>query len=312
MQRRISAGIVTVICLLAFGAVSRVFAAEPAPAAESKGKFLRLERNKTGEPTSLQTAVVHYTSQDPKEADLSIDLIGAVHVGEKAYYEALNKLFDQYDVVLYELVAPEGTRIPKGTKPDGHPVAMMQNGLKDLLSLEHQLEFVDYTKKNMVHADMSPEDFSKSMDERGESVVGMIFRMMGHGIAQQSKLQAQGKSAPEMDLLSVLFDKDRSGSMKRMMAEQFENVEGAMQALDGPQGSTIITERNKVALKKLAEEIADGKKKVAIFYGAGHLSDMEKRLMADFHLNRASESWLTAWQLDKPLAKTGGAAAADK
>jgi len=311
MQRRISAGIVTVICLLASGAVSRVLAAEPAPAVESKGKFIRLERNKAGEPTSLQTAVVHYTSPDPKQAELAVDLIGAVHVGEKSYYEALNKLFDQYDVVLYELVAPEGTRVPKGAKPGGHPVAMMQNGLKDMLSLEHQLEFIDYSKKNMVHADMSPDDFAKSMDERGESVVGMVFRMMGHGIAQQSKLQAQGKS-PEIDLLAVLFDKDRSGSMKRMMAEQFENVEGAMQALDGPQGSTIITERNKVALKKLAEEIAAGKKKIGIFYGAGHLSDMEKRLQADFHLNRASESWLTAWQLDKPVAKAAIKKAAEK
>ena len=51
---------------------------------------------------------------------------------------------------------------------------------------------------------------------------------------------------------------------------------------------------------------------MAIFYGAGHLSDMEKRLMADFHLNRASESWLTAWQLDKPVAKLGNPTANGK
>ena len=76
--------------------------------------------------------------------------------------------------------------------------------------------------------------------------------------------------------------------MKRLMAEQFENLDGAMSALDGPQGSTIMTERNKVALKKLAEQIADGKKKIAIFYGAAHMSDMEKHLVADFHLQRGN------------------------
>ena len=38
--------------------------------------------------------------------------------------------------------------------------------------------------------------------------------------------------------------------MKRLMAEQFENMEGAMEALDGPHGSTLVTERNKVAKKK--------------------------------------------------------------
>ncbi len=89
--------------------------------------------------------------------------------------------------------------------------------------------------------------------------------------------------------------------MKRLMAEQFESLEGVMEALDGPQGSTIITERNKVALKKLAEEIAAGKKKIAIFYGAGHLSDMEKRLRDEFQLERGGDEWLTAWNL-APLA----------
>jgi hypothetical protein len=77
-----------------------------------------------------------------------------------------------------------------------------------------------------------------------------------------------------------------------------------MQALEGPEGSTIITERNKVALKKLAEQIASGKKKIAIFYGAGHLGDMEKRLLSnEFELKRSGEDWLDAWNLSKAPAK---------
>ena len=65
--------------------------------------------------------------------------------------------------MLYELVAPQGTRIPKGAKPGNHPVAMLQNGLKDMLGLEHQLQYIDYTENNMVHADMSPDELLKSM-----------------------------------------------------------------------------------------------------------------------------------------------------
>ena len=94
----------------------------------------------------MQTAVVRYVPQDAAHGELSVDLIGAVHVGEKSYYEALNKLFEDYDVVLYELVAPPGTRIPKGGKTSNHPVAMLQNGMKDVLGLEHQLEYIDYTQ----------------------------------------------------------------------------------------------------------------------------------------------------------------------
>jgi hypothetical protein len=292
-------------CLLAPLAGGMARATDAPPDAEARPKFLRLERNDHGELMSLQTAVAHYKSTDPAKRDLQVDLVGAVHVGEKAYYDALNELFKKYDVVLYELVAPPGTRIPKGAKPGAHPVAMLQNGLKDMLALEHQLSRIDYTQPNLVHADMSPEEVSKSMSDRGESVVSMMFRMMGHGIAQQTKLEAQGKT-PQADLFGALFSRDRAGAMKRMFAEQFESLEDMMQALDGPQGSTLITERNKVALAKMGEEIAAGKKKIAVFYGAGHLGDMEKHVIADYQLQRDGEQWLTAWTLDKSAGTSNG------
>jgi hypothetical protein len=67
--------------------------------------------------------------------------------------------------------------------------------------------------------------------------------------------------------------------------------------LDGPDGSTILTERNKVALKVLADQLKTDKRRLAIFYGAGHLPDMEKRLIGDFKLKRGDQTWLSAWDL---------------
>jgi hypothetical protein len=265
-------------------------------ASPSALKFLRLERDAEEHPLSLQTAVVHYVPADGDSKGPTVDLIGAVHIGEKSYYEALNKQFEQYDVVLYELVAPPGTRIEKGTKPSNHPIAVLQGGMKDMLELEHQLEYIDYTKDNLVHADMSPDEFSKSMADRGESMWTMMFRMMGEGMARQAKAQADGKSF-DADVLFALFDKRRAVALKRVLAEQFEDMGGMTAALDGPQGSTIITERNKVALQQLAKQIGAGKKRIGVFYGAGHLPDMEKRLIADFKLKRGDQQWLTAWHL---------------
>ncbi len=276
---------------------------EPATkVAETRPKYIRITRDKEDEPIALQTAIVHFVPVDADAGNLHVDLVGAVHVGEKSYYDALNDAFEDYDVVLYELVAPEGTRVPKGGKTSAHPVALLQNGLKGMLALEHQLNLVDYTKENMIHADMSPDDFAKSMEDRNESFFGMFARMMGQAMAQQS---VQKNKTSDFDVLAALFSPDRAKSMKRIMAEQFENVEGVMGALEGPDGSTIITERNKVALKKLAEQIAAGKKKIAIFYGAGHLGDMEKRLTGeDFKLKRSGEDWLDAWHLGaEPPAK---------
>jgi hypothetical protein len=192
------------------------------------------------------------------------------------------------------LVAPEGTKIPKGGgEGSGHPVAVLQQGLKNLLALEFQLERVDYTKKNFVHADMSPDQFSKSMADRGESFIQMLFTMMGQAIAQQAGRTGRASDA---DLLLALFAPDRSFRLKRAMAVQITDL-GGMLGLDGPQGSTLITERNKVALDVLKKQIAAGKKKIGIFYGAGHLPDMEKRLLADFSLKEQKTRWLDAWNL---------------
>ena len=277
---------------------------------DARPKYIRISRDADENPLALQTAIVEFVPADPDKGDLRVDLIGAVHVGELSYYEALNKAFESYDVVLYELVAPDGTRVPKGGKSSGHPVAMLQNGLKGMLGLEHQLEQVDYSKENLLHADMSPEDFAKSMEDRNESFLGMFARMWGQAIAQQS---TQKNRTSDIDVLAAMFSPNRSFAMKRVMAEQFENVEGVMEALEGKDGSTIITERNKVALKKLSEQIAAGKKKIAIFYGAGHLGDMEKRLLGDeFELKRSGEQWLDAWNLTKTPAPAKAVPEAEK
>jgi hypothetical protein len=85
--------------------------------------------------------------------------------------------------------------------------------------------------------------------------------------------------------------------MKVAMAEQFDQMEGQLDILDGPEGSTILTERNRKAFEVLDRELKAGKKKIGVFYGAAHLPDMEKRLLSDFGLKRSGERWVSAWSL---------------
>jgi hypothetical protein len=98
--------------------------------------------------------------------------------------------------------------------------------------------------------------------------------------------------------------KDRAYRLKRIMAEQFETMEDQMSSLSGPKGSTLITERNKKALEVLREQIQHGKQRIAIFYGAGHLTDMERRLAADFGLQKDHQRWLVAWSMVRELQPT--------
>jgi hypothetical protein len=284
-----------------------LLAEPPAPQADEakpppKPTFVRVQRDADGEPLALETVIVTFTKADSKE--VTVDLIGAVHIGDKSYYDELNKIFASYDVLLYELVAPEGTRIPKGGRGagSGHPISAMQSGMKSMLGLEFQLECIDYTKENFVHADMSPDEFAKSMKDRGESFFQMFLRMMGQGMAEQAK---PGGGSSDVNILLALFAKDRELRLKRIMAEQFEDLEGSMAALEGEDGSTIITERNKKAFEVLQREITAGKKRIGVFYGAGHLPDMQQRLIADFGLQPSSHRWLSAWSLQpvKPPAE---------
>lgn len=262
--------------------------------------WVRMKLDDKGEAAAMQTAVVRYASKNAKnvgEKPVEVDLIGAVHVGDIAYYRQLNERFKQYDALLYELVAPEGTVVQRGRgTSNAHPVGAMQNAIKNLLELDHQLEYVDYTPANFVHADMSPDEFAKSMEDRNESFLQMYFRLMGQAIAHQSELAGDDGNS-DLDLFSALFAKDRPRRLKIVLAKQLSEMESLMVSFGGDQGSAIISERNKKALGVLKNELASGKKRVGIFYGAGHLNDMDARLRKDFDLEPVSITWLTAWDL---------------
>jgi hypothetical protein len=83
------------------------------------------------------------------------------------------------------------------------------------------------------------------------------------------------------------------------------DTDDALAALSGDDGSsTLITERNKKALQVLRRELDAGKKRIAIFYGAGHLPDMEARLIRDFRAERQQTEWIVGWDLQADHART--------
>jgi len=75
------------------------------------------------------------------------------------------------------------------------------------------------------------------------------------------------------------------------------DVEWITGLIEGNQGSSLIGERNARALAVLQERIARGDRRIAIFYGVGHLPDFASRLEADFGLVRRDVTWLDAWEL---------------
>jgi hypothetical protein len=296
MKRKQNLALWALVCGLLNGLPSGPLslAAEATPLAAIEEACLRVRRDDRSQPQALETAVITYVPQQGP-AELSVELIAAVHVGDEAYYQRLNRLFTSYDVLLYELVAPEQAAVPRPSAARGsHPVSTLQRAMKSMLDLEFQLEKIDYTKENFVHADMSPEEFSRTMKARGESFLQLYFRAVGQAMAMQSHDAA---AASDIQLLTALLARDRSLRLKRVLAEQFETMGGMTLGLDGPEGSTILTERNKKALEILAEQIGAGRRKIGIFYGAAHLPDMQRRLVGDFQLQKDKVRWIKAWDL---------------
>lgn len=280
--------------------------AEPAEAnatASSDGEnWVRISRDAKGKPLALEVAIVRYADAKYAKRPAAkvpeyVDLIGAVHVGDNSYYRELNRRFRGYDALLYELVAPEGTVVERGRGTSNtNPLGALQNLMKSTLKLEHQLEKVDYTRSNFVHADLTPDEFMQSMDDKNEGFFQLYCRMMGQAMAQQSQQSVQGESA-DLDIFSAMFAKDRPRKLKIALAKQFESMESMLMGISGPDGSTLITERNKRALEVLRQQHAAGEQKLGIFYGAGHLADMHERLIEDFDLQPVGTVWLEAWDL---------------
>ncbi|MGA3065992.1 MAG: hypothetical protein ABSF29_04010 [Tepidisphaeraceae bacterium] len=258
---------------------------------------------------SLQSAEL--TMQNAQ--GVTLHLVAAIHIGEKAYYDALNQDFRNDDAVLYEMVMPKDSQPPPPpgvfssddtTRPQSE-VSKFQRFLKDTLQLDFQLDDIDYTQPNFIHADLDTDTFQQMQAARGESFESLFMQQILASLNEQPKPGEDPDAQSLADIVHVLTRPDMERQIKVVIARQLGDMDSAAMGLDGPQGSVILTERNKAALATLASTLQAGKKNIAIFYGAAHMPDMAKRLQA-LGFVAVSTQWHMAWNLkirpDQPSA----------
>ncbi len=250
-------------------------------------EVIRIARDDGGVPTALEVAILQFAGRDGSR----VDLIGAVHVGEPEYFRTLNQRLAGYDRVLFELVGdPDSLGAPRPGAPS--LIGLLQGGMKDALGLSFQLDEIDYSVPHFVHADLDANEFSDSMRDRNESWLQMMLRAWALGMAHQGK-----PGAAEADLLKVLLAEDRRLALRRLLATQLADQAGMLELISGDDGSTLIEVRNARAIAVLERELASGHGRLAIFYGAGHLPDLARRLEQDLGMRRLGIEWLSAWRL---------------
>src|SRR5258706_1699231 len=276
-------------------------ATQPTAFGADEIKFLRFaEDGKSG--GRLETAIVTYRN----DAGATVRLVAAVHIGEKSYYEGLNDTFRSDDAVLYEMVKPKGAGAPKPNAPSQSGIGQFQHFLKDSLNLDFQLDDVDYARPNFVHADLDAETFTKMQDERGESMFTLMLRQMMDQMSKGNSPEGIDTSNVVDELITSICRPDSERQLKLLLARHMGDMEKAAAGLGGPDGSVILTERNKAALKVLSSSLSDGKKKISIFYGAAHMPSMSETLIKELGFKPVSIEWRMAWDLairaDQPSA----------
>ncbi len=284
------------------GSLNKPISAKPTK--PSITNHMRIRRSMEEDaPIALQTSIARYVPASG-EGGLVVDLIGVVHIGDAAYYEYLNRHFEQYDALLYELVAPPERAVPDPDADSDNPLRWIQKISQSVLDLKHQLNYIDYKRENFVHADMSPAEMGKAIEKRGDNGITLALSIAADVLRQQN-LQSRDleqnpdkfKSLENFDPFDTLFDEYGTTKFKRLLAEQFANLNGAGSGLGNTLDTILIKDRNQAAMRVFQKQLANGQKRIGIFYGAAHMPDFEERLVRDFGMKRTDIQWVTAWDL---------------
>lgn len=238
-----------------------------------------------------------------------VDLVGVVHIADASYYQELNQRFAEYDFVLFELVGDPEALTSRAPPPDantyqpgGGAVSTLQHSASKYLNLTFQLNAIDYTARNMVHADLSFEELGALQREPGETILTLFARAMQ--AQMQGQMTGRANSAMrEFDtfgLIRILLSPDSALAFKKSLARMFDEMEAMTAAMEGDNVSAILGGRNDAAVKKVKEVLGRKQQRhIAVFFGGAHMPGIETTLKKDLGAKPSGEEWLAAWTMMK-------------
>ncbi len=271
--------------------------ASGAIAAQEPSAFIRFLPGSEEWQGRLQTAITSYRNED----GVSVELVAALHIADAEYYEFLNDYFSSRDEVLYELVADPEDRPTPGSVQATSSISFVQVALANFLQVSFQLQAVDYSPANFVHADLSPEELLEIMAAKDESFFSMFFSLaMAQMESEQAALEngAEPSALTLISLINAMLADDHTSAFKYLFAEELGRAEGLMIGPGVEDQLTILGERNRVALEVLEESLALGNgRRISIFYGAAHMPGLERVMLSELGFSKTAQRWITAWEI---------------
>ncbi len=246
-------------------------------------------------------------------------LAGVSHLGESNYYAVLQQHLDAQTLVLFEGIRDEAARTPETTNSeDGSAPRATQTGgwslqssMAAALGLVFQLEAIHYDRPNFRNSDLSVHELRQLLAEQraapgqpgagpsfesllqvmqGDSFLDSVLQLGLRFLGANPRLQALGKLA----LLETIAQIQGDPAQLRGLSPELK------QLLD-----VLVQQRNQKVIDDLRDELKElgPRDSVAIFYGTGHMPDLESRLRQELHYRPVGQRWLTAFSVN--LAQAG-------
>ena len=243
-------------------------------------------------------------------------LTGVSHIGESNYFARLQEHLEAQTLVLFEgisdrSVGPADTSHGPNSAGSGDSaperkgkLSSLQLSMADSLGLAFQLEAIDYTRPNFRNSDLSVQQLRELVAETGAGAsLESLLNLMEGGSWLDAILQ--------MVLRFLGTNPKFQGLSKLALMETIGQIRGDPSELRGlpPQLKqlleVLIARRNAKVIADLKEQIqrVGRRSSIAVFYGTGHMPDMEQRLRRELGYRPAEQLWFTAFSVDLAAAR---------
>lgn len=286
-------------------------AAVPAKPFEPPAPYVRTS-NSQSNTLELQISSRRFTP--PRGKGPVVWLTGVSHIGTSNYFAQLQRHLNAQTLVLFEGVGEhsqdfqsEKTQAKSSDASeldDSAPKAGstgLQASLASSLGLVFQLDTIDYNRPNFRHSDLSIREIRELLAEprgsgggdaasdfdnllsmmEGDSFMNVVMQF-GLGIlASSPKLQAMSKVTLIEVITEMGGDPSRLGALSPELRQLLE---------------VLIAKRNQRVISDLKSALKEvgPKGSVSIFYGTGHMNEMETRLRKELHYQPAEDIWFPA------------------
>jgi hypothetical protein len=313
---------------LAAAVVQLSAAPEPALSAAPTNSYMRVAQPDTN-TVQLQIAIRKLVPAKPGAPVIS--LVGVSHLGETNYYQALQRRLDAQALVLFEGVRrPDALNDEREPKNASAPRKMevdetsIQFTMAQSLGLAFQLNIIDYDRPHFRNSDMSLDQIGRVLSG------GRAARPANPSTPSLAAPSAQtNQASAEFQILMQVMDGTSAigriagaivrflgssprlqATTKLMLIELLGNLQGDMTEMGAlPPDlkrllSVLLHARNGVVVHDLKAELQEPSPPatIAVFYGAAHMHDLEKRICEELGYHAAGDEWLPAITVNLPAS----------